>query len=313
MEILDVSQADETEAWLEARRGKITGTKANGLAMEHYAQKDEERLRRLARENDIKSLDTKTPDSKRETYAEKAADYKRQAQQARIDNIRLKTTADFWAYLAELWAEAPDGENPAERGHRLENENARHVLRKIGLPDIHANFNTGLWVDSDEPRLAVSPDVTELSLNPTWAIECKSLGTPNHLAAVLPILAHDRFYDSLEPIDEGDNADLLDAAMEVLPPATWDMTCRPFDLLPDKFHSQAIQYFVVNPDLKTLYFSFYDPRCYRDELAHVYLTIKRETITDEINTQRAREMESLKLADTFTSILTPDTMDTWNL
>ena len=30
--------------------------------------------------------------------------------------------------------------------------------------------------------------------------------------------------------------------------------------VPDKFTTQKIQYFVVNPDLQTLYFAFYDPR-----------------------------------------------------
>ena len=44
MKIINVSQANETEAWLDERMGRITGTKSGGLALEHYAQTDVEKL-----------------------------------------------------------------------------------------------------------------------------------------------------------------------------------------------------------------------------------------------------------------------------
>ena len=45
MKIINVSQAHETEAWLDERVGRITGTKSGGLALEHYAQTDVEKLK----------------------------------------------------------------------------------------------------------------------------------------------------------------------------------------------------------------------------------------------------------------------------
>ena len=44
MKIINVSQATETEAWLDERMGRITGTKSGGLALEHYAQTDVQKL-----------------------------------------------------------------------------------------------------------------------------------------------------------------------------------------------------------------------------------------------------------------------------
>ena len=48
MKILNVSQTQDTQAWLDARIGKITGTKAGTLALEHYAKKDVAKLEAMA-------------------------------------------------------------------------------------------------------------------------------------------------------------------------------------------------------------------------------------------------------------------------
>ena len=48
------------------------------------------------------------------------------------------------------------------------------------------------------------------------------------------------------------------------------------DVVPDEFESQKVQYFVVTPDLQTLYFVFYDPRV----ISHPYhvVTVTREEL-----------------------------------
>lgn len=80
MKILNVSQAQDTQAWLDARIGKITGTKAGTLALEHYAQKDVAKLEAMA--DKVKT-------------EEKAEEYRAKAEQAKRDNERLKVNLDF--------------------------------------------------------------------------------------------------------------------------------------------------------------------------------------------------------------------------
>lgn len=50
--------------------------------------------------------------------------------------------------------------------------------------------------------------------------------------------------------------------------------------VPDDYKYQMLQYFIVNPDLKTLYFCFYDPRV--TVLPFFYLEYSREDLEDEI-------------------------------
>ena len=146
MHIINISQAQDTDAWLQQRIGKITGTKAGALSMEHYAQKDVAKIEAMAEK-------AKT-DAKRTEYLHKA-------EQARIDNQRLKVPAEFWGFLAEMWAEPADNEPPMARGHRLENENIRQACEKLGIDTATVEFDTGLWVRDDDERIAISPDAHE--------------------------------------------------------------------------------------------------------------------------------------------------------
>jgi len=50
--------------------------------------------------------------------------------------------------------------------------------------------------------------------------------------------------------------------------------------LSTEFHLQAVQYFIVNDDLETLYFAFYDPRL--PSIALHYLTLTRAELADDI-------------------------------
>lgn len=173
MKILNVSQAQDTQAWLDARIGKITGTKAGMLALEHYAQKDVAKLEAMA--------------DKAKTE-EKAEEYREKAEQAKRDNERLKVNLDFWQLLADMIAEQPDGEPPMERGHRLENTNIMMACEKLDISTDVVEFDTGMWVSDVDDRIAVSPDaytkpqidINGLVYNPEIAFEAKSLGTKYH-------------------------------------------------------------------------------------------------------------------------------------
>lgn len=152
-----------------------------------------------------------------------------------------------------------------------------------------------MWARDDEPRIAVSPDVTETGDKPSWAIECKSLSTANHLMYVLPFL-----------IWKKNKTDMLfNTLFHDKRTAT-----REYDFVPDKYKPQVLQYFAVNDDLETLYFSFYDDRINNLNLSHVYLTIPRDDIVNEIKDHYTKVQEVLNYSDVITHLV-PVESENW--
>lgn len=284
MKILNVSQAQDTEAWLDARIGKITGTKAGTLALEHYAQKDVAKLEAMA--------------DKAKTE-EKAEEYREKARQAKRDNERLKVNLDFWQFLADMIAEQPDGEPPMERGHRLENTNIMMACEKFDIsPDV-VEFDTGMWVSDVDDRIAVSPDAhakprifNGLEHNPTFAFEAKSLGTKYHLQTVVPFRVYQMLNYSETPNSQRN--ELQSLALKLFPEIL--ETRREFDFIPEQYQSQVLQYFVVNPDLKTVYFTMLDDRVY-GSLQHEVFAVERQSVASEIEAQETKELQTLALID----------------
>lgn len=284
MKILNVSQAQDTEAWLDARIGKITGTKAGTLALEHYAQKDVAKLEAMA--------------DKAKTE-EKAEEYRAKAEQAKRDNERLKVNLDFWQFLADMIAEQPDGEPPMERGHRLENTNIMMACEKFDIsPDV-VEFDTGMWISDVDDRIAVSPDAhakprifNGLEHNPTFAFEAKSLGTKYHLQTVVPF----RVYQMLNysEIPDSQRNELQSLSLKLFPEIL--ETRREFDFIPEQYRSQVLQYFVVNPDLHTVYFAMLDDRVY-GSLQHEVFAVERQSVASEIEAQETKELQTLALID----------------
>jgi len=62
--------------------------------------------------------------------------------------------------------------------------------------------------------------------------------------------------------------------------------------LPDEYEFQVLQYFIVNPKLKTLYFGFYDPRVLAKPF--FYFTINRKDKEKEIEFYKKEQLEILK-------------------
>jgi hypothetical protein len=284
MKILNVSQAQDTEAWLDARIGKITGTKAGTLALENYAQKDVAKLEAMA--------------DKAKTE-EKAEEYREKARQAKRDNERLKVNLDFWQFLADMIAEQPDGEPPMERGHRLENTNIMMACEKFDIsPDV-VEFDTGMWVSDVDDRIAVSPDAhakprifNGLEHNPTFAFEAKSLGTKYHLQTVVPFRVYQMLNYSETPNSQRN--ELQSLALKLFPEIL--ETRREFDFIPEQYQSQVLQYFVVNPDLHTVYFTMFDDRVY-GSLQHEVFAVERQSVASEIEAQETKELQTLALID----------------
>lgn len=293
MKIINLSQANNTNAWLQERLGRITGTKSGSLAMNHYPQTDVKKLigyRDKALEQS-KTAETQTESNK---YFQKAQDYDTRILEAEAKNKRLKVNIDFWKFLAETMAEQPDGENPMTRGHRLEPENITLTLQQLGYEQKDCITDCGIWESDEDPRLACSPDAYQATENPTWAIECKSLGSAYHLQAVIPWMIHSQYIRQHTLPDN-----LADMAAQVLPAETTSPKATGIDFIPDTYQAQALQYFVVCDTLETLYFSMYDPRVYGDA-RHQIIPVHRKDIKTLIANHKRKQLNTLHIIDTLT-------------
>lgn len=247
--------------------------------------------------NDIAKAEEKADTHKKdkESYLAKAADYEDKAAQAERENERLKSTAGYWQFMAENMAEEPTAENPIDRGHRLENDNARLTCEDLGISDDDVNYDPGIWQSDIDVRIACSPDAHENAIEPSWAIECKSLGSANHLMYVVPILLHRMIISGEYGKEKLNDAEV--AAHLLLTDIVGHEDTRDFDFVPDKYKTQVLQYFVVNDNLKTLYFSFYDDRVYMQAAQHVVLTVTRDSIESEIKDHMDRQLVAIQEMD----------------
>lgn len=293
MKIINLSQANDTTAWLNERLGRITGTKSGSLALNHYPQTDTKKLTEY-RDKALEQSRTAKTQAEFDKYFRKAHDYDTRLLEAEAKNKRLKTGLEFWKFLAETMAEQPNGENPMERGHRLEPENIRLTLQQLGYQQKDCITDCGIWESDEDNRIACSPDAYQASENPTWAIECKSLGSAYHLQAVIPWMIHKKYMrEHTMP------ANLADMAAQVLPPETTSLKATGIDFIPDTYRAQALQYFVVCDTLDHLYFSLYDPRVY-GEARHQIIPILRQDIQPLIDEHKRKQLNTLHIIDIIT-------------
>lgn len=293
MKIINLSQANNTNAWLNERLGRITGTKSGSLALDHYPQTDIKKLIEY-RDKALKQSKTAETQADSDKYFQKAQDYDTRLLEAEAKNKRLKVSIDFWKFLAETMAEQPDGENPMARGHRLEPENIQLTLQQLGYQQKDCITDCGIWESDEDPRLACSPDAYQASENPTWAIECKSLGSAYHLQAVIPWMIHTQLIRHHTLPDN-----IADTAAQVLPATATSPNATGMDFIPDAYQAQALQYFVVCDTLETLYFSMYDPRIYGDA-RHQIIPVHRKDIKTLIAEHKRKQLNTLHIIDTIT-------------
>ena len=293
MKIINLSQANNTDAWLQERTGRITGTKSGSLALDHYQQTDTKKIIKY-RDKALEQAKKATSKDETEEHSRTALKYDELLTEAEAKNKRLKVGIDFWKFLAETMAEQPDGENPMERGHRLEPENIRLTLQQLGYKQEDCITDCGIWESDEDDRIACSPDAYQNSATPTWAIECKSLGSAYHLQAVIPWMIHSQRIRQREI-----PGNLADAAAQVLPPTATSLKATNMDFIPDAYRAQVLQYFVVCDTLETLYFSMYDPRVYGNA-RHQVIPINRESIQPLIASHKRKQLNTLHIIDTIT-------------
>lgn len=293
MKIINLSQTNNTDAWLNERLGRITGTKSGSLALNHYQQTDTQKIIKY-RDKALDQAKKATTKDETEEHFRTALKYDELLTETEAKNKRLKVGIDFWKFLAETMAEQPDGENPMERGHRLEPENIRLTLQQLGYEQEDCVTDCGIWESDEDPRIACSPDAYQNTPEPTWAIECKSLGSAYHLQAVIPWMVHSQRIRQREI-----PGNLADAAAQVLPPTATSLKATNMDFIPDAYRAQVLQYFVVCDTLKTLYFSMYDPRVYGNA-RHQVIPINRGSIQPLIAEHKRKQLNTLHIIDILT-------------
>jgi hypothetical protein len=216
MKIIKLSQTEDREAWLEQRRGLITGAKAKV----------------------VKPLS-------------RGAD---------------RTPAGFWELLAENLAIAKDGESERDRGLRLQEDGLKATAKDFRLK---LDLDPGFWVSDVDPNIALSPDASEVGDKPTYAGENKSLDSKNHLKMIV----NDRRAKKL-PDYNPFNSLRVDSQLD--------------------FQDQALQYFVVNENLQTLYFGLYDDRMALEHLVHYVIVIERKHVQDLLQPRLEEQRDILK-------------------
>lgn len=132
---MKVQKFEDEKSWLEARRGRITGSRL-----------------------------------------------------ASIYSSRGTRKIGFYELIAERLGIPADGEDPRDRGHRLEQE---AIERYEAVTDQKVKRGLVIWSRDDEPRIACSPDGW---VDREHGVEVKCLSTARHIQAVLEVVIPDDYY-----------------------------------------------------------------------------------------------------------------------
>lgn len=98
------------------------------------------------------------------------------------DVIRERGTGykrGFWELIAERVALPADGENPMDRGIRLEDEALQRFIKETGKK---VDINLIMWISEEDENIAISPDAT---IGKICAIEVKCVNSPAHIEALI--------------------------------------------------------------------------------------------------------------------------------
>lgn len=93
----------------------------------------------------------------------------------------------YYELIAERLALPPDGENPMDRGTRLEEEAIERFVKETGKK---VDTSLVIWTRDDNESIAVSPDGI---IGKTEAAEAKCLGSASHIKAYLTQAVPDEY------------------------------------------------------------------------------------------------------------------------
>jgi hypothetical protein len=223
MKIIDVEQ--NTEEWLQLRKGKILGSRVYSVLPAKTGTKEEIIAALQRAKIRYPMTATGTPKGTKEVFEALITP------EVEVDLMaRSEKKLEFYQLVADriaIDAKYEYDENGEivfnhdsmmERGHTLEDEAADIFAERTGKTLVQA----GICVRDDNENIGHSPDrlipSSPNSTKYTEALEVKCLKSAKHIQALVE------------------------------------------KTIPDEYFAQAVQYFVVNDDLQTLYFAFYDPR-----------------------------------------------------
>lgn len=215
--------------WLDFRKKKISGTRLKGL----YS------ARAWTKESLVKALDLfeidypKTVPRKeggipqpKESVGELEQRLTPEARMYLLRNAPKKI--DFYELLAEHLGIEPDDEDRMDRGLRLEEEALEKAKATIEDEDLKEFAERGQKREYETVGCCVSD------------VDNRIINSPDKMIKI------DGKYTEAVEIKCLSRARHLQAICE--------------NIVPEEFESQKVQYFVVNPELKILWFVFYDPR-----------------------------------------------------
>lgn len=163
----------------------------------------------------------------------------------------------YYELIAERLALPADGEKPMDRGRRLEEEAVEKFLEKY--PNLKLSTDLVLWQREDNHSIAISPDAHTIDEECAVAV----LSTATREAVEVKCLS---------------SASHIEAVIT--------------KEIPSEYEFQKLQYFIVNDNLKTLYFVMYDPRMPKHLQLYVFV-INRSDIEEDIKTYHEYQSEKL--------------------
>lgn len=164
----------------------------------------------------------------------------------------------FYKMIAERVALPSDGENPMDRGNRLEHDAIATFAKQTGKL---INTDLVVWLRDDNESIGLSPDGYVEGDKITEAVEIKCLASETHIEAYLT------------------------------------------KKIPSDYQHQALQYFIVNDDLETLYFTFYDPRM-PEKISLFWIEVTRKEVQEDVEMYLAFERKILAEVDEIVNELT---------
>lgn len=193
---------------------------------------------------------------------------------SRVKDIIVKRGTEmkigYYELIAERLSLPADDENPMDRGTRLEEFAIEEFVKATGKK---VNTDLVIWERDDNDRISVSPDgsIVEEDGTVKEVVVVATMGTREAVEAkCLKSSHHMKAFLTQE--------------------------------IPSEYEDQAVQYFVVNDDLETLYFAFYDPRLLVNNF--FYLTLTRESMKMTIDKYLADQRNILDNVEAVVTRLT---------
>lgn len=165
----------------------------------------------------------------------------------------------FYQLIADRLAVEDGSVDGRDRGHNLENEAIEEFEKLTGKT---VNKDCGMWLSDIDENIAVSPDGG-------IAVE---VDVDDKMTVIYP---------------EAVEVKCLGSARHIEAILT--------NKIPSEYEDQGLQYFIVNEELETLYFIFYDPRIVAKPL-HV-IELHRQSWLADIESYRDYQIGVLKEVD----------------